>query len=775
MEFLQALPVWPCGRHDAMNLTIGFRCVVTVTNDDPPVVLHLAMRSLYRLWLDGRFCGYGPARSAHGHVRVDAWTWNLPAGPHLIAVEAVSVNVPAFATLHEHPFVQAEVLLGSRIVVATGASGWLALVPGERIQRMPRMSRQRGFSEAWRLHPGSADWRSRIDAEFQPVEIETVRPAQLQPRQLPLPTLPEARPIAMTSGGTAESTPEGSLAKWETWMRSDSGTTFAGFPRREWEVDVSGELASWICRRDVAIVPAAPDMPQDLTAGTWRIWDFGVNQPGCARVQVVCTQAATVYVLGDEVSDAQGDVDPRRLECFNGARFELAPGTYDLITFEILTLRFLKVLVLAGAVRITAPSLMIYARDLPDSRFSSSDPSLERIFVAAVRTFAHNTVDNYLDCPSRERAGWLCDSFFIGRAEPWLTGSSVGETVFLENYSLCPVLPDIPKGMLPKLYPGDQSMGWPKPGHIANYLPTWPMWLVLQIEEFAERGGDRSLVAAFLPRFIDLFALLDRYLNAEGLLERLDGWIFVDWSDANQHVQAVNFPVNMLYAAALDAAGRIYRRADWCDRAADLRQCVRELAWDGRFFGDNAERGSEGRLVLTGRHTEACQYYAFIFGVVSPSSHPELWQELVQRCSLAPGVTHPELPRSGVFIGQHLRMLLLARHGETARLAAEIIAAYLPMAERTGTLWEYEHPTHSCDHGFAGHVAHLLITAVFGLTVDRPRRRFVLRVPVHNLAWIKVRLPWEGDWLELGWERTSSGVQPRVDRVPLGWTCNLET
>lgn len=766
-----ARPVWVAGRHKDMNLTAGFRCTVNVSAGGGQVELHLAIRSIYRLWLDGRCAGHGPARSAHGHVRVDAYAWDLPAGCHLIAIEAQAANVPAFAMLDEHPFVQAEVRVGGRVVAATGVNGWQALVPGRRVQRLPRLSRQRGFTEAWRLRPGYDDWRLRPDAVIAETLVEAVAPAVLQPRRLPLPTLDESSPVAVIAGGTASPGQEGPLFKWETWMRQDSGGSFAGFPRVDWDVDPSGEIASWACRADPSFVSTNVNEPLDLTAGTWRILDFGVNRVGFVHCRVECRQSAVLYLLGDEILDARGDVDGRRNEFFNGARYELAPGTYDLLTFEIMTLRYLKFLALAGAVRVSAISLVAYERVLPPARFSASDPRLDRLFAAAARTFAHNTVDNFLDCPSRERAGWLCDSFFTGRTEPWLTGGLAGETLFLENYLLCPDLPDVPQGMLPRCYPADQStMRRPPPGAISGYLPTWPMWLVLQIEEYLHRGGVPDLVEAFRPRVTALIGFLDRFLNADGLLERLEKWVFVDWSEANQHVQDVSFPGNLLYAACLDAAGRLYGRQDWRERAGTMRRRVQDLAWDGRFFCDNAIRSADGRLVRTGHHTEACQYYAFFFGAASPESHPDLWRELVERCSLAPGVTHPDLPRCGMFMGQHLRMMLLARHGLVRQLVHELIAGYLPMAERTGTLWEHELPRQSCDHGFASHVAHILITAICGLRVDWPARRLHLAVPDNGLDWCRVRLPLAGAMATIGWERIGTGIRPQAECLPEGWS-----
>lgn len=74
---------------------------------------------------------------------------------------------------------------------------------------------------------------------------------------------------------------------------------------------------------------------------------------------------------------------------------------------------------------------------------------------AAIETFRQNAVDLFFDCPSRERAGWLCDSFFTGRVEYLLTGKTAIETGFLENFLHEECYAALPEGMFPMCYPAD--------------------------------------------------------------------------------------------------------------------------------------------------------------------------------------------------------------------------------------------------------------------------------------------------------------------------------
>ncbi len=91
-----------------------------------------------------------------------------------------------------------------------------------------------------------------------------------------------------------------------------------------------------------------------------------------------------------------------------------------------------------------------YLRELvnPDAAratFAASDQRFNRIFEAARETFRQNATDVFMDCPSRERAGWLCDSFFTARVAADLCGDTSVEKNFLENFqrprssSICPM------------------------------------------------------------------------------------------------------------------------------------------------------------------------------------------------------------------------------------------------------------------------------------------------------------------------------------------------
>ncbi len=69
-------------------------------------------------------------------------------------------------------------------------------------------------------------------------------------------------------------------------------------------------------------------------------------------------------------------------------------------------------------------------------RSLSLSGGLKAIYDAAVETFRQNALDVYMDCPTRERAGWLCDSFLPPEWNICLRAPAVWKKgVFREFYS----------------------------------------------------------------------------------------------------------------------------------------------------------------------------------------------------------------------------------------------------------------------------------------------------------------------------------------------------
>ena len=172
----------------------------------------------------------------------------------------------------------------------------------------------------------------------------------------------------------------------------------------------------------------------------------------------------------------------------------------------------------------------------------------------------------------------------------------------------------------------------------------------------------------------------------------------------------------MLYAKMLRCAANLYGDNSLREKADGIARAINEQSYlENGFYCDNAVYNETGKAVLSGKCTESCQYYAFFCEIATPESRPELWRRLLHdfgpyrvKKGAWPNFNEDakwqDIYPSNAFIGNYLRLELLYRYGEYEKLTENIKGYFLKMAELTGTLWENDMPTASCNHGFASHV-----------------------------------------------------------------------
>ncbi len=707
IEFKHARPAWIEGRSEDWNQTAGFYAACTVDDPSASTVLRITGADSYRLWVNGEHAGYGPARTAHGYARVDEWVLNpwLQRGENHVAIEVHCHGIDSYVFALQPAFLQAELLSGDAVIAAT-PDGFSACVLSERVQKVERFSKQRPFAEAYRLTPESNNWRVG-QGGHDGADCEVVPGPQLLPRHVPLPRFDCVHPAAVIASGnvvTLDDPPDVPHSA----ARDAVGKRVRGYPVDELEIDLSAELM----RVDFAGEDAvSADLTQTIPAPGHALYDFKTVQCGFIGLRMHCEKATRVLLIFDEVRR-------RGFALGVGAIvLDVDAGDHAFESIAPYSLRFLRVATLSGDVSVSSLYIREYAHPAVDVAAYNGDDKVSRDILAAARqTFRTNSIDLFTDCPSRERGGYPCDAWFTAQAERVLTGESRVERNFLENYFLPTEFPGLPEGMVPHCYPGDALGG-------RAYIPNWAIWLLLQLVDYCERTGDQDMRELARPRVQGLVDWFEPHLNDLGLLEDLPGWIFVEWSPANDLVDGVNHPTNMLYARCLEGLSRLYERPEWAATAKQMKASVMAESWDGTWFADQSLR-VDGKLERNPVRTETCQYHALWTDTATREQTGDLWArlrdhwgprrgtrmiagkgmvnwQLVHDAGVAPRPDDTDLAPAGLLYGILFRFDLLRQYGEREKLLEEVCAVFGPHAELTGTLWEHSTPFSSCNHGFA--------------------------------------------------------------------------
>lgn len=371
----------------------------------------------------------------------------------------------------------------------------------------------------------------------------------------------------------------------------------------------------------------------------------------------------------------------------------------EVITSTVYSLKHLKIITNNELIEVTPSLILIQNDEVPEVK-KTGDEKLDLILEAARNTFMQNAVDIFTDCPGRERGGWLCDSFFTALAERFFTGKNEIERCFLENFILG-TFEELDKGMLPMVFPAQDKL----------FIPNWAMWFVLELEQYYLRTGDRSLIDFAKNKVYDLFEYFEHYENDWALLEDLPGWVFVEWSDAGTEdfVKGVSYPTNMLYAAMHEAASRLYNDKKLSEKAIEIRLAISKNSFDCKLYHDNALRIKGEEISVVKEHTsETCQYYALFFKMRDDKQFTDFVKN--ELGPLRNKEAHKDIPRSNSFIGNYLRFLWLNQIGEIEQIKKEAVDYFFKMASYSGTLWEKDSPTASCNHGFASSIAPILLS-----------------------------------------------------------------
>ncbi|HBP38984.1 MAG TPA: hypothetical protein DD640_09660 [Clostridiales bacterium] len=729
-HFIAAKPIWLPGKEQERNVFAGFTAVL----DSPsgPAVLQLAGASFYKVYINGTFVHYGPAKAPHGYARIDRidLSGRLRPGANHMAVEVAGYNNPAYNGLKMQPFLQAEVTVNGTAVLYTGADGHFtgAELTGHR-QKVLRYSVARHYTEVYRLSPenGQTDWTLSDNPATGAGIAELALDLSYLERGAPYPEYDQLLPnrrlktVPALKRSLVDGVPALSDLAWVYYlekMDTERGLLFDSLEARNVEVfekyDFPVDLSD-----PAALEPAGYPFP--VRAGEFSTFIMPRIEVGFIQTQVTALEDSVIYLIFDE--KILGNRLSSENHCLNAVSYHLkkSAAPYDLTTFEPYGLMYAAVVADSGSILVHSFGVTELAHpQQPRFQFHASSPELNEIMAAAVHTFRHNALDIFMDCASRERAGWLCDSCFTARGEPlWGDSCNIGRNS-MNNYRLYTPHDDIPAGMLPMNYPGD---------HVDHcFIPQWAMWFVIQLDEYL-RNDPRNEAAAYRKICYDLLAFLGKYLNQDGLLEKLPGWNFVEWSQANQWVLDVSYPTNMLYSRILTLIGSLFQDDDLLQQARQVKNEIIRQAFDGTCFVDNAIRDDQGQLKLTGNRSEVCQYYACYFDIAD-LGQPEfaglrgLIFETFGPDREKLGI-RPDIAYANAFMGNYLRMELLQRLGYHRRMLNEIVAYFLPMARTTGTLWEMMKPDCSLDHGFASFIGVLIARSLSGILDVDERRKII--------------------------------------------------
>ena len=714
--FKKAKPMWLKNMRKISNLQVGFRCDFEA-DAAKEYVLVITGATFYKVYMNGEFVCFGPARTAHGYAKCDEIKLKVKNGINKLAVEAAGYNCSSFYTVKTESFLCAEILSNGEAICWTGRDFKAFSLEKLRNICAARYSYQRTYGEVWHYDNNDDlnDWKENdrlTGGKIYSFEHEK----KYIPRNLPEPNYDIDNALGICEKGKIV---HKELDMLEHIRYFSALSNYIDGYRLE---DIPENPASELYGDFIPESTGELDTKRQIIHNDeYAIYELGTNNTGFIRNNIIALEDSSVYIFFSEHNYGNGMI----FESLNGQcniikyNLKKSDKPYILESFEPYVCKYIGVAVTKGMIMVAKTQMREYSYPIYNNTvFKTEDDDLNLIFKAAQNSFRQNTVDVFMDCPGRERAGWLCDTFFTSWSEKLFTGENCVEKEFLNNFVIADEFPNIPTGMLPMIYPGEISK------YGGGFIPQWAMWYVIELWERCSLRHKEENILLYKKLCYDLLEWFKQYENSDGLLEKMPGWNFIEWSDANNWTEDVNYPTNMLYGKVLEIIGKLYEDDSLIEKSRKINETVIEQSFDGHFFADNAVRDQNGVLHVTENRSEVCQYYAYFTGIASMKD-----KKFEKLTDTVLNIFGPERKANGklkeiayanAFIGNYLRMIILQKNGKFDKCVCEIKQYFLKMAKTTGTLWEHDDLMRakrdgSLNHGFASFIGVVLPLTCAGI------------------------------------------------------------
>lgn len=703
-----------------------FRTAFDVPDAAAPLRFDVSADERFVLLVDGEIVARGPHRGMPSHWYYESYELRLAPGPHVM--EAVVWALGPHAPLAQLSFRGGSFILKAEVpydaALTTGRAAWrVAKLANTRLTDLGTSETYGAGSQCEVAGTSFVDERPPEDAYVAAQTVAgTIRPAKYFTRPDQWQLFPTERPdprFAPCAPGVVKAVHDGGDLS-ATWTAAD-----ATDPRRT--------------AFDALVKSAAPaTVPPNAAVSV--LWDLGDYFCGYPELRVSGGAGATVRwgwaeSLRDAKTRRKGDrnafagkdarqafVDTFRCDGRAGAFF--TTPWWRCGRWCVLTVRTADAPLVLEGCRFVETGYPIAA----ENDFVCDDPAIPAIRAICRRSMRACLHEMFFDCPFYEQQMYPGDTRI-----QMLILSAMTRDDRLTRFAISIFDHD-------RRDDGMIAMNFPTRG--TQESATYTMCWALMFRDYMLWHDNRDWLRARLPGLRHTLSGLAVYENADGLLENLPGWSFMDGGgptfkkgvapngDVGQGVSALN---NLLYLLALQSAadteaalGETAFAAAWRARAERLGRTLVATFWDAR-------RGLMADTAAKDAFSEHAQCFAILGGILSPEQRATAFKGLVEA---------PDLARCTMYFAQHLfeayaRMgradLILSRLDDWKRIVA--------CGGRTTFEGPSQEPRSDC-HAWSACPEYFLQTAVAGVTPAAPFFGKVRVAPQPGpLAFIRAKTP----------------------------------
>jgi hypothetical protein len=716
--------------------------------------------SRYKLYVNGRYVGRGPARYDPTWPYYDEYdiTPLLRPGKNSIAALVHYYGERTGWYLPKRPGFLFECSVegsgGGTTLVKSDAT-WKFLRAPTWAQDVPRISSALGFTElydagkeveGWNLPEyDDSHWQaghiiSRISGD-RPSDNDPYLWDNIIPRDIPMLLEHEVAPAQVTFVGEVQNLAPGLAPSLAHQMSQETPG-----PLQNCTVENAKSLVAEVGGE--AVIRTTPQGTGESPGySAVLVLDFGRGLTGYPRLEVDGV-AGGIIDMGVCESLAEGRVTPTR----NGLHFNrylMKDGPQRWEAFEWDGFRYLQLTIRNCPRPVKLRKVAVNFTSYPvgnRSSFESSDSMLNKIWETSRYTVQLCMHDAYEDCPNREQRQWVGDAY----VETKVNYAAFGDTRLAAKYLRQLAQSQRSDGIIQMFWPGDDREGVLDIFNIKDFVLHW----ISTVWEYYRFTGKGEMVQELFPNVVKASGWFEKRVDAHGLLSDIPPWVFGDWApldrrDRNTILNALFYNVLRETAQMATLVGDEAAQRRYDKLAGRVKAGINECLWDERR-GVYVDSDSDG--VPSGRVSQQANTMCLLYDIAPPEKRSGILAYIFdpQR------IRTPEmfLPAQAGFDNQkhvvqaqpffmHWVNAALAHIGEHDRMVQLIRDLFGKMIEAGATtIWETWSRTASECHGWSGTVAYDLTTYILGVRGETPGfGRFVIEPHPVQLEWARGVFP----------------------------------
>ena len=618
------------------NISVGWRETALLrfrksfTAGAAPLRIHVSADERFELFLDGTRIARGPDRSDVEHWCYATYEIQLAPGQHQL--EALVWSIGPFAPVAQLTWRGGFVLKAEDHYdrqLTTGKASWdVARIEGIELTT-PHLRQMFGVGAELTARGCGAQWQQGTFVKAKVIRgpVHTTPYGDSKPGWKLFPTTLPDQLDREVHTGRAVALGNGRLIKDEV-VRAEQ----AQHPDlTKWQALIAGHGAM--------VVP--PDTELFLL---WDLDDYFCAYPLCevsggAGAKLEWSWAESLFQPKTNLKGNRGEFIGKYFQGMTDTFLPTGGAHRKFTTLWWRAGRWCLLNVKTAAEPLTIHQLVLNENRYPhenEGAFDGGDAELAGVIKLAVRGIQMCTHETYMDCPYYEQLMYDGDTRLELLTTTTLTRDDrlVKRAIELFDYSRRNW------GFVNERYPAYEP----------QHSPTFSMIWALMVADYARWHNDREFVRA---RAIGLRSMLEHfepYVNADGLLENLPGWPFMDWvpgwhiGDApdGRGLSAVN---NLLYIYALQNSAEVEDGLGEPLLAQRLRQKAARAADAVKAKFWNEQRGLIADTVTHKDFSEHAQCLALLSDTLTGDQ--------AQRC-FAQLLTAPDLKRTTIYFSFYL-------------------------------------------------------------------------------------------------------------------------